>query len=46
MYVPLIYLDWILLALVSLYVHTRAILGKPQKWTKTPKSGHVTLNIN
>jgi len=45
-YVPLFYLDWFLLALVSLYVHTRALLGKPQKWTKTPKSGHVTVNID
>jgi len=45
-YVPLFYLDWILLALVSLYVHLRALLGKPQKWTKTPKSGHVTINNN
>lgn len=44
-YVPLIYLDWILLASVSLYVHIRALLGKPQKWTQTPKSGHVTANI-
>jgi len=42
-YVPLIYLDWILLALVSLYVHVRALLRKPQKWTKTPKTGHVTV---
>jgi len=41
-YVPLLYLDWILLASVSLYVHVRALLRKPQKWTKTPKSGHVT----
>jgi len=45
-YVPLIYLDWILLASVSLYVHIRALLGKPQEWTKTPKSGHVTVNIS
>jgi len=43
-YVPLIYFDWILLASVSLYVHVRALLRKPQKWTKTPKSGHVTIN--
>jgi len=43
-YVPLIYFDWILLASVSLYVHIRALLGKPQKWTKTPKSGHITAN--
>ena len=42
-YVPLIYLDWILLASVSAYVHIRALLGKPQKWTKTPKSGHITV---
>ena len=45
-YVPLIYFDWILLALVSLYVHMRALLGKPQKWTKTPKSGHVTAGVS
>jgi cellulose synthase/poly-beta-1,6-N-acetylglucosamine synthase-like glycosyltransferase len=44
-YVPLLYLDWILLASVSLYVHMRALLRKPQGWTKTPKSGHVTLHI-
>jgi len=44
-YIPLFYLDWILLALVSFYVHIRALLGKPQKWTKTPKSGHVTIPI-
>lgn len=41
-YVPLFYLDWILLALASIYIHARALLGKPQEWTKTPKSGHVT----
>lgn len=45
-YVPLFYLDWILLAFVSLYVHIRALLGKPQKWTRTPKSGHVTIKPN
>jgi cellulose synthase/poly-beta-1,6-N-acetylglucosamine synthase-like glycosyltransferase len=44
-YVPLLYLDWILLASVSLYVHIRALLRKPQKWTKTPKSGHITVNV-
>jgi len=44
-YVPLVYLYWILLASVSLYVYIIALLGKPQKWTRTPKSGHVTANI-
>jgi len=44
-YIPLLYLDWILLASVSLYVHVRALLRKPQKWTRTPKSGHVTVNV-
>jgi len=44
-YVPLLYLDWVLLASVSLYVHIKALLRKPQKWTKTPKSGHVTAHI-
>ncbi len=44
-YFPLIYLDWILLALVSLYVHIRALLGYPQRWTRTPKSGHVTATL-
>lgn len=44
-YVPLLYLDWILLASVSLYVHVRALLRKPQKWTRTPKSGHITVNV-
>ncbi|MDH5782855.1 MAG: glycosyltransferase family 2 protein [Candidatus Bathyarchaeota archaeon] len=44
-YVPLLYLDWILLASVSLYVHIRALLRKPQKWTRTPKSGHITVNV-
>jgi len=44
-YVPLLYLDWILLASVSLYVHVRALLRKPQEWTRTPKSGHVTIDI-
>jgi cellulose synthase/poly-beta-1,6-N-acetylglucosamine synthase-like glycosyltransferase len=44
-YVPLLYLDWILLASVSLYVHAQALLRKPQKWTKTPKSGHITVNV-
>jgi len=43
-YVPLLYLDWILLASVSLYVHMRALLRKPQRWTRTPKSGHVTIH--
>jgi cellulose synthase/poly-beta-1,6-N-acetylglucosamine synthase-like glycosyltransferase len=45
-YVPLLYLDWILLASISLYVHVRALLRKPQRWTRTPKSGHVTVNIS
>jgi len=44
-YVPLLYLDWILLASVSLYVHIKALLRIPQKWTKTPKSGHVTIQF-
>jgi cellulose synthase/poly-beta-1,6-N-acetylglucosamine synthase-like glycosyltransferase len=44
-YVPLLYLDWILLASVSLYVHVRALLRKPQKWTRTPKSGNITVNV-
>ncbi len=44
-YIPLLYLDWILLASVSLYVHVRALLRKPQKWTRTPKSGHVTVDV-
>ncbi len=43
-YVPLLYLDWVLLASVSLYVHMRALLRMPQRWTKTPKSGHITLH--
>jgi cellulose synthase/poly-beta-1,6-N-acetylglucosamine synthase-like glycosyltransferase len=45
-YVPLIYLDWILLAAVSLYVHMLALLGKTQKWTRTPKTGHVTIPVS
>jgi len=44
-YVPLLYLDWVLLASVSLYVHTRALLRIPQSWTRTPKSGHVTVRV-
>lgn len=44
-YVPLVYVDWILLACVSLYVHLRALFGKPQSWTRTPKSGHVTTTL-
>lgn len=44
-YIPLLYLDWVLLASVSLYVHVRALLRKPQKWTRTPKSGHVTVDV-
>jgi cellulose synthase/poly-beta-1,6-N-acetylglucosamine synthase-like glycosyltransferase len=44
-YVPLIYLDWILLAAVSLYVHVLALFGKTQKWTRTPKTGHVTVRV-
>jgi cellulose synthase/poly-beta-1,6-N-acetylglucosamine synthase-like glycosyltransferase len=44
-YVPLLYLDWILLASISFYVHIRALLRKPQKWTRTPKSGHITVPI-
>ena len=44
-YVPLIYLDWILLASVSLYVHVLALFGKTQKWTRTPKTGHVTVPV-
>jgi cellulose synthase/poly-beta-1,6-N-acetylglucosamine synthase-like glycosyltransferase len=44
-YVPLIYVDWILLASVSLYVHLRALFGKPQNWTRTPKSGHVSKTL-
>jgi len=45
-YVPLLYLDWVLLASISLYTHMRALLRKPQKWTKTPKSGHVTIPLS
>jgi len=45
-YVPLIYLDWILLAAVSLYVHVLALFGKTQKWTRTPKTGHVTVPVS
>lgn len=44
-YVPLLYVDWILFAVISVYVHIRALLRKPEKWTRTPKSGHVTINI-
>jgi cellulose synthase/poly-beta-1,6-N-acetylglucosamine synthase-like glycosyltransferase len=44
-YVPLLYLDWVLLASISFYVHVRALLRKPQKWTRTPKSGHITVPI-
>jgi len=45
-YIPLLYVDWILLASVSFYVHLRALLGRPQSWTKTPKSGHVTVSVS
>ena len=45
-YVPLLYVDWVLLASVSFYVHLRALLGKPQSWTRTPKSGHVTVSVS
>ncbi len=45
-YIPLLYVDWILLAAVSFYVHLRALLGKPQSWTRTPKSGHVTVSVS
>jgi cellulose synthase/poly-beta-1,6-N-acetylglucosamine synthase-like glycosyltransferase len=45
-YVPLIYLDWILLAAVSLYVHVLALFGRTQKWTRTPKTGHVTVPVS
>lgn len=44
-YIPLLYGEWILFAIISVYVHVRALLRKPQKWTRTPKSGHVTINI-
>jgi cellulose synthase/poly-beta-1,6-N-acetylglucosamine synthase-like glycosyltransferase len=44
-YIPLLYLDWILLASISFYVHILALLRKPQKWTRTPKSGHITVPI-
>jgi len=43
-YVPLLYLDWILLASVSFYVHIQALLRIPQNWTKTPKSGHIDIS--
>ena len=43
-YIPLLYVDWILFAVISVYVHIRALLRKPEKWTRTPKSGHVTIN--
>jgi len=45
-YIPLLYVDWILLASVSFYVHLRALLGRPQSWTRTPKSGHVTVSVS
>jgi cellulose synthase/poly-beta-1,6-N-acetylglucosamine synthase-like glycosyltransferase len=44
-YVPLLYLDWVLLASISLYVHVRTLLRRPQRWTRTPKSGHITVSI-
>jgi len=44
-YVPLLYLEWILLASLSFYVHVRVLLRKPQKWTKTPKSGSITVPV-
>jgi cellulose synthase/poly-beta-1,6-N-acetylglucosamine synthase-like glycosyltransferase len=43
-YVPLLYVDWILFAVISVYVHIRALLRKPQKWTRTPKSGNITIH--
>jgi cellulose synthase/poly-beta-1,6-N-acetylglucosamine synthase-like glycosyltransferase len=44
-YIPLLYVDWILFALISVYVHIRALLRKPEKWTRTPKSGKITVPL-
>jgi cellulose synthase/poly-beta-1,6-N-acetylglucosamine synthase-like glycosyltransferase len=44
-YVLLLYVDWVLLASVSFYVHLRALFRRPQSWTRTPKSGHITVDI-
>jgi len=42
-YIPLLYFDWIFFAMISVWVHIRALLRKPQKWTRTPKSGTITV---
>lgn len=44
-YVLLLYVDWVVLASVSFYVHLRALLRRPQSWTRTPKSGHITIDV-
>ena len=44
-YIPLLYVDWILFAVISLYVHIRALLRRPEKWTRTPKSGRITVPL-
>ncbi len=44
-YIPLLYVDWILFALISVYVHIRALLRRPEKWTRTPKSGKITVPL-
>jgi cellulose synthase/poly-beta-1,6-N-acetylglucosamine synthase-like glycosyltransferase len=41
-YVPLLYLNWIVLAVVSLCAYAQVILCTQQKWTKTEKSGNTT----
>jgi cellulose synthase/poly-beta-1,6-N-acetylglucosamine synthase-like glycosyltransferase len=44
-YIPLLYVDWILFAVISVYVHIRALLRRPEKWTRTPKSGKITIPL-
>jgi hypothetical protein len=44
-YIPLLYVDWILFSFISVYVHVRALLRRPEKWTRTPKSGKITVPL-
>jgi len=40
-YAPLLYLNWVLMASISTFAHTQALLKRPLEWTKTEKSGKI-----
>jgi cellulose synthase/poly-beta-1,6-N-acetylglucosamine synthase-like glycosyltransferase len=42
-YAPLLYLNWLLIAFISMVACLYAALRRPLKWTKTEKSGSISV---